>query len=140
MAISITADDVRDEYRTTEDDSTIETAIANADDVVTQRLEGRLDELGSGPANGHTQQERLTVLVACHFLAAPDPTSASTSVGDEQHDYEGISTTNAYDLLETRFGRRAVTLDPTNQLLPSQPGGDGGDTSGDPDHFETFGV
>lgn len=128
-----TVEDVRDLFDTNESDTSVQTCIDMADDLVTQRLGDTTSELADG------QYDRLVTLVSCHFLAAPDPTEESGSVGSESHDYEGISSTMAVDLLETRYGRRAVTYDPTGKLLDrAQEQQDDGGVG--PDGFHVFGT
>lgn len=127
-------DDIRDVFDTTESDTAITTCIEMATDLVDDRLGDDAESLGT------EQRNRLETLIACHFLAAGDPTAMSGGLGDESHEFERLSSTNAYDLLETRYGRRAVTYDPTGLLLEI-PVDDGDETadSGD-DMIEFFGV
>lgn len=73
---------------------------------------------GSNVSSG--QLQRIEALLACHYLAAGDPTELSFGESDAQGEFEAPSTIPA-DLGETRFGRRALTLDPTGNLarIPS---------------------
>jgi len=75
------------------------------------------------PTGNYTSDEvdRATRLVACHMVAATDPTERSETAGDAEADYERPTTTPA-DLGETRYGRRAIAMIP-------ELGNVGGETS-----------
>lgn len=81
--------------------------IEAANDVVTAHLDGK------GLAADALQ--RIEALVACHLIAASDPTEDEGSIGDESTTFEGADLGD-YGFRETRFGRRAITLDTTGTL------------------------
>lgn len=58
---------------------------------------------------------RIEALVACHLIASGDPTEQSFRDGDSQATFETPSNI-VEGLRETRFGRRAILLDPTDAL------------------------
>ena len=61
----------------------------------------------------------MTVLVAAHFATIEDPTEESSDLADSSFDYESNV---GEGLKETRYGRRAATLDHTGAL--SEPPGE----------------
>lgn len=107
-----TVAEVRTIFDTNYPDEAITFWAAAADDYVTDALTGAGVEQAT--------VDRITRLVACHFLAAQDPTESSDSLGDSRVSYEGDA---GPGLSETRYGRRAIQLDPSGQLeiasLPS---------------------
>lgn len=55
----------------------------------------------------------LERLVAAHGVSAQEPTEAATTIADLRVEYEGEA---GPGLRETRYGRRAITLDPSGEL------------------------
>jgi len=104
MAPTIT--DLRDIYETTASDAAIDFWISAAGDL----LDDAFEQHDVGPS----VRERIHRLVAVHFLAAEDPTLSEGSVGQNTHKYEGAG--DLTGLAETRYGRRALSLDPTGAL------------------------
>lgn len=101
--------DVRDIYLgTSASTSAVEFWIDVAEDYVSEAYRG----VAGAPTD--PELDRITTLVACHFLAAQDPTEARSSIGDASHEYEGPA--DEAGLAETRYGRRAMSLDPTGAL------------------------
>jgi hypothetical protein len=102
----------------------VEFWITAAEDLVDERLD-------AGEFDGDTLA-RITLLVACHNLAAQQPTESKGSVGPATFSYEGVREPDAHDagLAETRYGRRALSLDGTGGLEASE----------EPFVFETYGV
>lgn len=100
-----TESEVRDLYSTHPDGTDANTNavqfyIAEAESVVDDRLAG---VTGFDAAD----LRRIEALLACHFLAATDPTETEGGIGDERTTFEGADL--ALDGLgETRFGRRAI--------------------------------
>ena len=92
----------------------VEFCIAAAEDLVDDRLD-------AGAFDGDTL-ERITLLVACHTLAAQQPTESKGNVGPASFSYEGVSEPDAHEagLAETRYGRRALSLDTTGGLEASE--------------------
>lgn len=108
----------------TYDDDAISFWIDEAHDTVNDRLGDELSRVDE------SKLERLEALVACHYLGAGDPHEKSGGMGDQSSTFEG-SSVEGEGLRETRFGRRAITADPTGRL--SQAGQE-------PSRFETFGT
>jgi hypothetical protein len=102
-----------------------------AEDLVSNRLEAS--------AFAGDQLARITLLVACHNLAAQNPTESKTEVGPITNTYEGVDEPDAQaaDLSETRYGRRALSLDDTGNL---EAGEEDEEATEDPFVFETYGV
>lgn len=80
-------------------------------------------------APGESTLALIERFVAAHFLTAADPQATTIKVGDISLTYEGANITKS-GLEETRFGRRALDLDPTNTLRAANK---------PPAVFETFG-
>lgn len=80
---------------------------------------------------GDVSEQRLTLIeryLAAHFASTATPTVESHESGGSSTDYE---TATGEGIRETRYGRRAVELDPTGELDSA---------SEDVAVFETFGV
>ena len=88
-------------------DEAVDHAITEATIFVTDRLGGE------GVADATL--ELIETRVACHFIAASDPTEKSFTEGDIRGEFEG-SDVEEMGLAETRHGRRAIALDPTGTL------------------------
>jgi len=116
----VTEDDVRAEYDTNASTASVERGIRAAEATVS-----------NVDTSEFTDQmlDDLVTYLACHYVAASDPTVESDEIGDSAHDYESAT---GEGLRETRFGRRALALDHTGGLTGSP---------GDEDEvgFETFG-
>jgi len=99
-----------------------------AEDLVADRLDADAFE--------GDQLARITLLVACHNLAAQNPTEDETDVGPVSTSYEGVDEPDARTagLSETRYGRRALSLDDTGGLESVAESADR------PFVFETYGV
>jgi hypothetical protein len=116
----VTKADVRGEYDTSASTASVERAIRAAEAVVEQNLDrSQFDDAVLGD---------IVVYLAAHMVAGTDPTAEKEEVGDSSHSYEGAV---GEGLRETRFGRRALSLDHTGGL-------DAADEDGAV--FETFGV
>jgi len=94
--------------------SAVEFHVEGANDLVS-------DILG-GESVGGDRLRRIEALVACHLLASGDPTEQSFREGDSRATFEGPAEIRE-GLPETRFGRRAILLDPTG-LLAQAPAGE----------------
>jgi hypothetical protein len=115
----VTEADVREEYDTSASTGSVERAIRAAEATV----ENSLDR---GEFRDATLAD-IVVYLACHNVAGTDPTEEESDVGDSSHTYESAV---GEGLRETRFGRRALTLDHTGGL----------DSASEPEEiFETFG-
>jgi len=107
-----TETEVRDVFSAHADGTALDTAavdfyIAAANDLVNEYLSG------AGIASNTLQ--RIEALLACHMLAAADPTEVQFSEGDTSGTFESPDTIPE-GLGETRHGRRALALDPTGNL------------------------
>lgn len=101
----VTESDVRGEYDTSASTASVERAIRGGEAIAEQNLD-------------HSQFRDATlsdivVYLACHMVAADDPTEKQSSVADSQYTYESAV---GEGLRETRFGRRALSLDHTGGL------------------------
>ena len=115
----VTEADVREEYDTSASTGAVERAIRAAEATVDNALDRS--------AFDDAVLADITVYLACHNVAATDPTEEESELGDSSHTYESAV---GEGLRETRFGRRALTLDHTGGL----------DSTNDPEAiFETFG-
>lgn len=116
---NVTESMVRGEYDTAASTAAVERAIRAAEAMAESNLD--LSEFDDPTLDD------LVVYLACHNVAGTDPTEQASDVGDSSHEYESAV---GEGLAETRFGRRALTLDHTGGL----------DSSDDPEAtFETFG-
>jgi len=117
----VTEPTVRGEYDTNASTASVERSIRAAEATIGASLD---TDAFTAPV-----LDDLVTYLACHYVAATDPTVESDEIGDSSHDYESAS---GEGLRETRFGRRALALDHTGGLTDS-PGDDDGIG------FETFG-
>lgn len=108
---------------TLHDDEAVTFWIDAAHDMVSDRLGDRVSRVSAD------QLETLEALVACHLLGAGDPQESEGGMGDSSSRFEGANS-EGEGLRATRFGRRAIQLDPTGRL--SQAGQE-------PSTFETYG-
>lgn len=126
LSDGVDADDVREVYEgETASTDALDFWIAAANDLVADRLDA--SEFGD------EELARIQLLVACHFLAAQNPTESEMDAESVSATYEGVSEPDAADadLTETRYGRRAITLDTTGGLAA---------TAEEPFVFETYGA
>lgn len=125
LSNGVDASDVQEVYEgETASTDALDFWIAAAEDLVAERLD-------ANEFSGDTLH-RIELLVACHFLAAQNPTESEMDAGPVSASYEGVREPQASeaDLDETRYGRRALTLDHTGAL----------DAADEPFVFETYGV
>jgi len=104
--------EVRDLYSahadgTAQDTDAVAFWIEAANEMVTNELDGE--------SVADTTLQKIEALIACHGIASGDPTEKSFSEGDVKAEFEG-SSVEGEGLAETRFGRRAIMLDPTGKL------------------------
>jgi hypothetical protein len=107
-----TEQDVRDVYSAHAEGTALDTPgvqfhINTANQFVTDRLASDISDADT--------LRRLETLVACHFIHASDPSEAEFAEGDASATFEGANQSGT-GLAETRFGRLAITVDPTGVL------------------------
>lgn len=104
----VTPGDVRVLLDTPITDLAIQFAIECANDTVESHIVGH--------PNQPSDPEKLTRIerfLAVHYAHPMDPSAGEVTLGDVRERFEG---TSGIGLAETRAGRRAIELDPTNEL------------------------
>jgi len=106
----VTEADVRDIMDTNVDTDALSFWIEWATDLV----DASVAEVAADYDITTSQLEQIERLVAAHGVAAQDPTEQSASVGDQSVTYETADPSEG--LKETRYGRRALAMDPSGRL------------------------
>jgi len=105
------ASEVKQVYNTDLDDTTIEDWIDVSNELVNDRLDGKLSE---------SLLKRIEIQLAAHFASAQDQRAESVDQQSTSVDYQGET---GMGLKGTKYGQNALALDTTGALANSNKPG-----------------